>query len=352
MTNAEYNKLYLAARNIFQIEQRTTMTALRNVYRTAAAQVSEVVERAERLGLSQFTVNGQEQIAQQLYASASEVSRAMEKELPLMLNRSYQSSYLKIDEAYVMDVVRGVDGAIDRISQAGIHNIGLGINKKLVESMLVRQDLRGYSLSERIWSDLIESKSGLMIPDGIFGDFQYRLLNVVNGGVAQNRSSAAIAKDITTYVKDGKVQLIKRYGKLERGTAAFTKRLSGKIDWRALRLVRSELYAGLQQAGVLQGQTNPAATDMYDWLKTPGNPIDQNGDRNASGFRCIDLEEFNPYKQDDVPGYQHSNCSCSVVPVLMDRREFEDDLTSWVNGGYSPNMDQWYNQVYIPAQSA
>lgn len=351
MTNAEYNKLYLAARNIFQIEQRKTMTALRDVYRTAAAQVSEVVERAERLGLSQFTIAGKEQIAQQLYSSAAEVSRAMEKELPLLINRVYPNSYLQIDEAYIMDVVRRVDGAAERITSAGLHNIGVGINRRLIESMVVRQDQRGYMLSERIWNDLLEGKLG-MLPDGIFGDFQYRINNVINAGIAQGRSSAAIAKDISTYVKDGKLQLIKRYGKLVRGTAEFTKRLSGKIDWRALRLVRSELYAGLQQAGIQQGIMNPAATELYDWIKTAGNPIDQHPDRNASGFRCIDLEEFNPYTREDVPGYQHSNCSCSVVPVLMDRREFEADLQNWVNGGYSENMDQWYNQVYLPAQAA
>lgn len=350
MTNNEYNKLYLAARNIFQIEQRTTMTALREVYRTAAAQVSEVVERAERLGLSQFTIDSKTQILNQLNASAAEVSRAMEKELPLMINRTYTNSYLKIDKSYIMDNIRGIDGALDKISSAGIHNIGVSINKRLIESMLVRQSQNGYTLSQRIWNDLLEGKSGLL-PDGIFGDFQYRLNNVINSGLAQGRSSIEIAKDITTYAKDGKIQLVKRYGKLVKGTPEFLKRLSGKIDWRALRLVRSEMYAGLQQATILQGDMNPASAGLYDWIKTAGNPIDQAPEKNASGFRCIDLEEFNPYKRDDVPSYQHSNCSCSVVQVLIDRREFQDDVTNWVNGGYSERMDQWYNQIYIPAQA-
>lgn len=350
MTNAEYKKLYLAARNIFQIETRQTMEALRNVYRTASAQVSEVIERAERLGLSQFTINGQAQIAEQLAASAAEVSRAMESELPLMVNRAYTNSYMRIDEAYIMDIVRDVDGAADRITAAGIHNLSIGVNRSIIEQMVIRQTQNGYTLSDRIWTDLIENKFGNMVPGGIYGDYQYRLLNVVNAGIAQARDSASIAKDITTYIEDGKLQLIKRYGKLERGTAEFTRRLSGRIDWRALRLVRSELYAGLQAAGLQQGIINPACEDLYDWIKTAGNPIDQNPSATESGFRCIDLEEFNPYKRDDVPGPNHSNCSCSVVPVLRDRREFESDLQAWVNGESVPAMDQWYNEVYIPGQ--
>jgi hypothetical protein len=350
MTNEEYNKLYLAARDTFQIEIRKTMAALRDVYRTAAAQVSEIVERAERLGLSEFTAAGNEQIAQQLYASAAEVSRAMENELPLMLNRAYTNSYLEIDESYIMDIVRSVDGASDRITAAGIHNIAVGVNRQLIESMVVRQTADGFTLSERIWTDLIENSFGNMIPGGIFGDFQYRLLNIIDAGIAAGRDSAAIAKDITTYIEGGKVALIKRYGKLVKGTSEFRKRLPGRIDWRVLRLVRSELYAGLQHAGILNGEMNPACPDLYDWIKTAGNPIDQHPDRNASGFRCIDLEEFNPYKRDDVPGHQHSNCSCSVVPVLMDREQFEDDLYRWVQGEQVPYIDDWYNQTYIPGQ--
>lgn len=349
MTKLEYEKLYLSARNITQIEQRKTMIALRDVYRTAGQQVSEVVERAERLGLSQFTIDSQRQLQEQLAFSASEVSRAVEKEIPISVSRIYNRGYLSIDERYIMDVVKDA-GAAGLITKSGIRNIGVGINDQLIRSLVVRIDQRGYSFSNKIWNDLRTSKAGNLIPDGIFGDFQYRLKNVISAGIAQGRDNLKIARDISVYIKDGKIQLINRYGKLERGTSEFTKRISNKIDSRALRLVRSEVNASLQDASIRQGALNPAVKDLYNWKKTPGNPIDQDPSRNASGFRCIDLEEFNPYTIDDVPSYQHPNCSCSVIPVLMDRRTFERDVRNWVNGQNVPYMDEWYNTVYLPSQ--
>ena len=226
--------------------------------------------------------------------------------------------------------------------------MGTAVNFRLLQVQAERIYSDGYTFSERVWNTL-DSKG---FPTGINGDYQYRIKNLILTGEAQGRDVVKIADDIQQYIKKGKKFVFKqgRYGNLIPGTAEFKKRISQKVDWRALRLVRSELNASLQQAGVLDGIMNPASDKTYDWKKTPGNPIDEDGSKNASGLKCIELEDANPYTLENVPSYQHSNCSCSVVPNLRKREDFVNDLRNWSPGGEPAYINDWFNDIYRPAK--
>lgn len=345
MTAEEYRKAYRDAhRRAGQITLQTKRI-LQRAFKEAGDLAAETVAATEDAGLSDLTSAAWRQISAQLEAGAQIIGEAAEGEIPASLSKAYKG-YLDADVEYIADAAKQAGSLL--ITDTGIRNIGVGIDFRLLQAQATRLYSDGYNFSERIWNNL--GPDGL--PTGVYGDYQYRIKNLILTGQAQGRDVIKIADDIQVYIARGKDHVFKegRYGKLIPGTGEFKKRISRRVDWRALRLVRSELNASLQQAGVLEGIMNPASRDLYDWVKTPGNPIDPDGSRNVSGMRCIDLMEFNPYTSDTVPEYQHANCSCSVVPVLMNQKDFVDDLKNWEpNSGNVSYLDDWYNSVYLPS---
>ena len=347
MTNAEYTKLYLKTRSLNGKISLQTIKILDKAFKEAADLAAAQVLKTEAAGLSSLTSESWKQIERQLRAGADLISRASEKEIPLSVTKAYKN-YLKIDDKYIIDAAK--EAGQTAITKGGIQNMGIAVNFNLLQDQATRLYSDGYTFSERIWN-LFDKKTGL--PTGINGDYQYRIKNLILTGNAQGRDNIDIAKDIQVYVAKGKDAVFKegRYGKLIPGTGEYKKRISGAVDWRALRLVRSEMNASIQNAGILQGELNPAALDSYNWIKNAGNPIDIDGSNNASGLRCIDLEEANPYKKDDVPSYQHANCSCIVEPNLMNQEEFVNDLEEWEPGeGGNSYLDKWYETQYLPNQ--
>lgn len=355
MTTAEYRRLYRQARKNLPEYQSETMSRIIDVYQDAARSAAEEVRKATLSGQSDLTIDSWRQIEQQLRSGADDISTAIEKEIPQMVTDSYWNEPFPVDNDYLKQAVSRA-GAGNRITEAGIRNMGIGVNNRMIRALVSRNYADGYTFSQRIWGQFKENG----LPLGINGDYQYRIKNLINAGLASNRDVVKIAKDIELYVKadylkrgiDTKDLVFNpgRYGKLVPGSGEYRRRVSGKPDWRALRLVRSELYSSLQMASIEQGRLNPASRGLYDWYKTPGNPIDPDGSRNASGLRCIDLEDGNPYTLETVPGYQHSNCSCSVIPHLMDGNEFVSDLTDWANFEPVDYLDEWYLEHYLPFQ--
>ena len=346
MTQKEYQAAYRASRRnsgrITAAAQRELKKAFTQAGELAAARVAAT----EAAGLSDLTSAAWRQINNQLIEGARIVSQATLDISPLTISEAY-TGYLDADVQYITEAARQAGQVL--ITDAGIRNIGIGVNLDLLNIQATRTFADGFTFSDRIWN--LFDENGL--PIGINGDYQYRIKNIILTGQAQGRDSIKIAEDIQLYVAKGRKAVFKpgRYGRLIPGTRQFSKRISRTVDWRALRLVRSELNASLQEAGRLEGVLNPAATNFFDWVKTAGNPIDIDGSRNSSGLRCIDLDHNSPYKEEDVPSYQHANCGCSVVPKLMNQNDFVNDLKTWIPGGEPEYLTEWYRDIYTPAQS-
>ena len=193
----------------------------------------------------------------------------------------------------------------------------------------------GYSFNQRIWGF---PGNGILDPKlSISAEWQRDIKNIVEMGFMQNRDVLQIAKDITFYAANGKIKTIKRYGELVRGTKAFSKRIPKGVDWRALRIARSELYISLQDSAKYQGALNPAVK-AYNWNLTAGA---------EHVCICPDLAADSPYQELDIPNFPHPNCLCWISHVLRGRDEFVDDLVDWVNGASSPYLDNWYRDKYL-----
>lgn len=345
MTQAEYNRLYRKAINDSQRLTADAMVVIRKAYEEAADIAAEQVARTTARGLSELTSASWASIEAQLRAGADIISRANESATPLSIQAATRGLF-DVDAQVIGEAVDAAGTQL--ITLAGIENLGVAVDARVVIAQATRTYGGNYTFSDRVW-DLFDTDGR---PIGLNGDYQYRVKNLILTGQAQGRDVIDIAKDIQLYVAEGADAVFTpgRYGVLQPGTREYRSRVSGRVDWRALRLARSEMAASIQQAGIIEGQINPGTDGLYDWNKIPGNPIDPVPSATTSGKRCIDLQRGSPYREGNVPSYNHPNCSCWVTPHLVNEDDFINELIDWEPGDGS-RVDQWYQEQYLPAQS-
>jgi hypothetical protein len=329
VTTAEYAALYAQARRKAARMDATMRSQLASVYAQAADEAAAVVREALDRGLSALTLQTWQAIAGRLTRAADLVATGTES-VARNLVTQMASLYPSVDAAFILSSVRLAIGADSRITESGLGRLVSSIDTRLVQSLTSRLWTDGYSFSERVWGS-----------SGVRGDYLERMKMTVAAGLAQGRDPAQIAKDIQVYTADGKVALTQRWGNLEAGTSEFARRLPGRLDWRAQRLVRSELYSSLQESSVMAGEMNPACTGKYDWVLQAG--------RQHWDCDCEDLAAGGPYAADEIPDYPHPNCGCMTRPRLADAGQFQHDLKAWASGEKVAYLDSWYRTTYKAA---
>lgn len=329
MTANEFRRLYTEARKKAIRMDQATRNQLLKVYQQAAKEAAEVVARAIERGASELTVIRWQAIKRQLEAnSAALLGQGVEK-ITYDLVKDTASLFADVNAKLILDCAKKA-GATALINNIGMQRMVASVNERVVRSLVSRVWQDGHTFSDRVWGRAGVKEYWL---DGI--------RNTISAGIAQGRDPVKIAKDIQAYTRDGKVALLNRWGTLERGTQEFAKRLPGRLDWRAVRLVRSELYASLQDSAVLAGEANPGTTGYYDWLLSPN--------RSHWTCECASNAEGGPYKLDDIPPYPHPNCMCIVRPRLMNLNTFVSDLSRWAKGESVDYLDSWYDTQYQAA---
>jgi len=343
MTKTEYTNLYIKARNAAPYLTRAGMKTIHAVYKEAGKIVSEKIAAATLSGKNSLTIDSWTAIEEQLSIGAEKIRQIIETEAPAVVSRGVQYTS-NINSKYILSALK--DSDIHKVSAVGVRAVYTAINDHIISSVINRVWQDGYTFSSRVW------KTGLA--------YQQQIRNVISVGLAQARDPIKIARDVQVYIKDGKIALANRFGAnmivirdgqkrinwkafLEKhGTEAtvkakaFMKRIGNKIDWRALRIVRSELYASLQEAAGLQGQANPGCNGLYDWVMERG--------RAHWDCACPDISSNSPYRHEAIPGYPHANCRCSVRPQLRDRKTFINDLKKWGDNEPIPYLDTWYRE--------
>jgi hypothetical protein len=280
--------------------------------------VSELFEDAAGRGLSDITTGMYASIGQELERGGKLIRDNVDE--VIRNNILFASRRVtQIDEQYFIDALK--DAHIRGLT-TGARNLFVSIDDKLITSLYSRITQSGYTYAESIWYASM--------------DYQDQMRQVIQLGLSQGRDFIKIAGDLNVYTKDGKLKLFKRIGKLQRGTQEFKKRIRTQVDYRSLRILRSELYASLQDASKLSGYYNPGCNGLYDWYKTIAEDFD---------CPCPEYEAGSPYELNNVPSYPHPNCSCIVRPRLRDRKEFVNDLVSWKNGAQIDYLNNWSNLI-------
>lgn len=335
-TAKDYSAMYAEARRMAAKMDIATRKKLADVYLKAADEAAAVVKRTLERGLSRLTAERWAVMAANLKDAADMVASGTEREAKALIART-APLFPEIDSALIWDAAKAA-GATDRITKTGLGRMVAGVNKDVMQSLVSRMWKDGYKFSDRVWSDILDDAGR---PLSVRGSWQDSVRMTIAAGIAQGRDPAKIAKDIQAYTSGGKIALSKRWGALERGTSEFAKRLPGRIDWRAQRLVRSELYASLQDASLAAGSRNPANDGLFDWVLSGG--------RQHWDCECASLAAGSPYKKENVPTYPHPNCLCWLRPHLMDIKEFVSDLARWAKGETVDYLDTWNRDVYEAA---
>lgn len=324
MTKAEYDRLYRAAGRDLPNLTLSQMRKLKSVYIKASKDVSKIIRRAEKLGLSDLTQQSWTAIDKQITLSIEDIRKAIDTRTQSTVTIA-QRRFKNINYDYLDDVIDSAGGLITR---TGISNMFRVLDDRVLQSTLNRIWSDGYSYSDRIW------RAGLR--------YQHDVKNVISSGLAQGRDMIKIAKDLGRYTRDGKTALVNSFGELKRGTKQFIRRIGNQVDYRALRIVRSELYASMQDSAKLSGQFNPASNGLYDWVRSNTKDWGCNCPANAAG---------SPYTAENVPSYDHPNCLCRIVPHLRNHDEFVSDLKSWSRGERVDYLDDWHRDYYLPYAS-
>lgn len=321
MTQSEFSTAYAEARRTFNKLSRSVLADVKRIMIDAAGKAAQAVTLSQLSELSDLTSATWLQIQTLLEQGAYEIGQELDAALQSATLTGADRT-LSITEDYLLDLVDQTDG---KITRAGVTNMFIGLDRSVLESMVNRLSQSGYTFSERIW------RVGL--------DYQQRIKDVIEVGVALGRDVLDIAQDITVYVRSGRRALAKRYGALVRGTAEYRARIHKNIDYNALRLVRSELYQSLRDSAIRSGEMNPASNGLYAWK------IHSTEDWNC---RCPEFAANSPYRYEQIPGYPHPNCLCTIEPIMMDLRQFSADLRAWVRGDQVEYIDKWYQEKYLP----
>jgi hypothetical protein len=322
MTKSEYESLYAKARREAAALSLASRSKIAEVYRKAASEAADVASRTIERGLSELTSERWTMMAAQLNQAAESIARGIDP-IGRSVVESASSLFTKINAQYILSAVATAEAG-NLITEFTIGRMTSAVNRRVAESLVTRVWQDGYTYSDRMWN--------------LKGDWLERIKATVSAGIAQGRDPIKIARDIQIYTSDGKIALIKRYGSLKAGTSEFAKRIPGNIDWRAVRLVRSELYASLQDASAESGDMNPGCTGEYDWVLSPG--------RISWPCECASIAADGPYEKDAIPTYPHPNCMCSVRPRLRDRKSFVADLKRFARGDSVDYLDKWYTDKY------
>jgi hypothetical protein len=321
MTKAEYINLSRQARNSLRSLTKQAMTKLHKIYIEAGRLAAAQVRKAELAGLSNLTIESWGLIEKQLGDGAQKIMKAIEKQTYAVLNSGVGLTN-NIHEDFINDAISAA-GITNKISPQAVKALYRSINDYIIQSVVNRVWQDGYTFSTRIW------RAGM--------EYQNQIRMVISTGLAQGRDPIKIAKDLQIYIADGKKKLANRYGpNLVRPAKEFMKRIGNTVDWRALRIVRSELYASLQDAAIQQGMANPGALNSYDWVLEKG--------RQHWNCECPDIASDGPYKYENVPGYPHANCRCQIRAVMRNTKEFVSDLKRWGDGYSVDYLDEWYRQ--------
>lgn len=176
----------------------------------------------------------------------------------------------------------------------------------IVKSVLTGQVYEGnWSLSRAIWNNTAKAKTDIN--------------KIIAEGIAQNKSTYDIAKDLEKYVNP-KAKKDWDWSKVYPGT-------NKKVDYNAQRLARTLVSHAYQQAFVRNTRLNPFV-EKYRWEAS----------NSARVCELCSSRDGVLYDKDDLP-MDHPNGMCTFTAVISDSMEdIADRLADWVQGANDPEL--------------
>jgi len=333
LTNSEFIIAEQKARENYLKITKSVYREIAALYRTAADEVAAKILELELSGKgNSLTAASNRALQKTLIETGQRISDGVEKStINGISDVSKPTNKPHID--FINDASILAGGIFD---PAIIEKMYSQINTVLIDLTYTRIWSDGYTFSNKIWG--YPGTPGQPYLPGLGEYWRANVNNLLTLGFMQNKDLSEIADSLTVYANKGRGGIVKRYGELP--ISIIRKRIPKRVDWRAMRLARSELYISLQESSKIQGKNNPAVRG-YDWNLTGG--------RGEWDCPCPDLAANSPYDELHIPGFPHPNCLCHITHRLMNRNDFVNDLVLWNQGFSIPYLDTWYMNQYLPA---
>lgn len=323
MTQAEYQSAYARARKLWPNLTAKTMRKIKSVYREQGRIFASIIASGTITNgtLDQDT---QRKLDHALLVASAEVGNVLREEIPALLTTAAAMG-VAIETRFLTEAW-GTLGP--RLSESGIKSMFFRVTEQAITQSL-STGLGGQSF----WAN---------VPN-VSRYFSDDVVNMVGAALGQGRDVGKIAEDVTKYIKDGKLLTIKRWGEiLNSESKELLKRIRfDQVDYRALRLARSELGRGLMETAKANGLANPGGTGWWDWVRF--NVIEW-------GCNCPANAANGPYEYDNIPPYDHPNDQCIIRQRMKDGNTFRNELKRWANGESVPELDEWYRSKYVGNQ--
>lgn len=333
MTKAEYQKAYVDLRKQFAGITLSAQIELKKTLLSAAGDTGEIIKKNIPAGLTVISATKWHDIESQLKVVATAIANKTD-ELTKGAAVSAWALMSDIDKTYILSAAKDAGVMI-----TGLQSAYASYQTTLINS-ISHSVYNGVSYSTRIWG----YTNAVGKVEGVAGDYITRVKNIVYAGLEQGVDPVQIAKSLKNYINYGSSTYTQGvWQKLTPGAKDYIGRLgSAGADYRALRVVRTELYKGMQDAAVVSGEMNPACTGYYDWVLQSG--------RNDWPCECPSLAAGGPYPANAVPDYPHVLCSCVVRPVIRDRDSFVQSLKAYVNGEGN-EISEWAGKYGVSVEA-
>lgn len=325
MTANDYAKRYNRARNERPFLTYQAMKRIHSIYREWGMTLAGIIREGD-LSNGQLAFDTEADFQRALLEASAAIGDALRKEIPDLIASVAELS-VAIETQFMVDAWADLG---PKLTAEGLEGMFRLATERAIATSLYTP-IGGQSFLSRV--------------PNISKNFSDDVVSLVQAAIAQGRDVGKIASDINVFVKDGKAFTIQRWGEiLEPQSAELLRRIKfDKVDYRALRLARTELGRALMETAKVNGLANPGGSGWWDWVRV--NAIDW-------GCACPANAANSPYLFDDIPPYAHPNDMCYIRQRLKDGNLFRDQLKRWSNGESVPEIDAWYRTKYLPAQSA
>ena len=235
------------------------------------------------------------------------------------LQKSLNNNLKEINEKIQNTIKNGMTNAAQNVVNQGnswLNSIGINVKASYanvpqdVVANIISGRLYGnnWEFSKRIWGDYNKSK----------GDISY----IVAKGIAENKSTYEIAKDLEKYVNPN-ARKPWDWNKVYPGTKKV-------IDYNAQRMARTMINHAYQQSIIEISKDNPFVSGIQ-WKAA------------FTKTTCEICESRNNviYPVNNVP-LDHPNGKCTFIAVInKSYKEIADDLVNWVNGEENEGIDKF-----------
>lgn len=184
-----------------------------------------------------------------------------------------------------------------------------------------------WTLSRAIWKNVKKNQKDIQ--------------NIIAKGVAENKSSYEIAKELEKYV-DPSAEKPWDWNKVYPG-------VSKKIDYNAQRLARTLVSHAYQQSFVRTTINNPFF-EGYRWLTANNHKVCPVCRGYAEDVHKNGLP-VGVFPKDELP-LDHPNGQCTFsVYMTQDTDDIVDALVDWAHGGRNPQLDRFAESLGYPIET-